>query len=71
MQQHRVSGEAIGVPDILRKASAMPSFSPNELYELSVFLAIVRYRSFRKAADQRWTSPPQPSAIASAVLRSG
>ena len=30
----------------------MPSFSPNELYELSVFLAIVRYRSFRKAADQ-------------------
>ena len=30
----------------------MPSFSPNELYELTVFLAIVRYGSFRKAADQ-------------------
>jgi DNA-binding transcriptional LysR family regulator len=29
----------------------MPSFNPNELYDLSVFLAIVRYRSFRKAAD--------------------
>ncbi len=29
----------------------MPSFSPTELYELTVFQAIVRYRSFRKAAD--------------------
>ena len=29
----------------------MPSFSPNELYDLSVFLAIVRHRSFHKAAE--------------------
>ena len=30
----------------------MLAFSPNELHDLTVFLAIVRYRSFRKAADQ-------------------
>ena len=30
----------------------MPAFSPNELSDLTVFLTILRCRSFRKAADQ-------------------